>query len=367
MSGRRPEPAPSRNGHPGGQARPRRGPAPGPARATRRAIAEPSGEQTAALLAALARQVHGADATVIAWTARPVSKRGRRRAVRYDLAASVTRGGPPCRFQWVGKFYERAAAGRKVAAVLRDLEKADLGARGGLVLPRVLTYRAGLRLLVLTYEPGESIVAALGRGAEPVLSGIGRALAALHGAGAAPGRSVSAAALLEELRPRVAELSGRWAGTEWAGRLWKALEQGLPGEPGAAALLHGDLGSAQLLWQTGRVVLLDLDDCARGDPALDLGHLLAQWRRLELRKPGKLPPRASLRSGLLDAYIRRAAGDVGPDLDRRVTWYERATWLRKIHFLATDTARHGEPGALRARHAEAARMLREVPGWLRPG
>src|SRR5439155_16346977 len=122
---------------------------------------------------------------------------------------------------------------------------------------------------------------------------------------------------------------------------------------------HGDLGPSQLLWQTGRIVLLDFDRCARGDPALDLGNLLTQLRRLTLRRPGKLPDFDSLRTGILDAYRRWSPAD--PGLRERVAWYEQVTLLRKIHFLATNTTRHQEVEKRQKRQAEAIQLLEELP------
>ena len=46
-----------------------------------------------------------------------------------------------------------------------------------------------------------------------------------------------------------------------------------------------------------------------------------------------------------------------PGLPARTAWYERATLLRKIHSLLTDTTRHPEPEALRRRQGEAVRLL----------
>src|SRR2546427_8336594 len=84
--------------------------------------------------------------------------------------------------------------------------------------------------------------------------------------------------------------------------------------------LHGDFGTANLLWRPGRLVVLDFDRCTRGDPALDLGYLLTQLRRVTLRKPGKLPEFASLHSAILDGYQRWTPPD--PTLSRRGAWYE---------------------------------------------
>jgi hypothetical protein len=101
--------------------------------------------------------------------------------------------------------------------------------------------------------------------------------------------------------------------------------------------------------------MLDFDRCTRGDPASDLGHLLAQLRRLTLRKPGKLPEFTLLRRGILEEYQRCVPPD--PGLPERVAWHEEVTLLQKIHFLVFDTTRHSEAEAIQSRQAEATCLL----------
>jgi len=133
------------------------------------------------------------------------------------------------------------------------------------------------------------------------------------------------------------------------------LEQEVPPASAAPSFLHGDFGTANLLWRPGRLVVLDFDRCTRGDPAADLGYLLTQLRRVTVRKPGKLPEFASLRNAILDAYRRWSPPDRA--LGRRVAWYERATLVSKIHVLAFDLTRHPEADARRQRQVEAVELL----------
>jgi aminoglycoside phosphotransferase (APT) family kinase protein len=166
--------------------------------------------------------------------------------------------------------------------------------------------------------------------------------------------------LLDGLRKKIAILGARFPGqTDALRTTLNELECRTPTGPATLSAVHGDLGPSQLLWQTGRLVVLDFDKCARGDPALDLGNLLTQLRRLTLRKPDKLPGFDSLRRTILDAYQRWSPSDSG--LDERVAWYEQLTLVRKIRFLASDTIRHKDTEAMRQRRAEAIRLLRELP------
>jgi len=312
--------------------------------------------ETQAALAAALREAHGPGARLVAWTGDPLTQHGRRRVVRYDVEACVADVPRVHRYQWVGKFYDRDEDALRVAAVLRELAVTACGGGAGVVVPSVIAYDAPGRVLLLTYESGKSLTSAIAREGSVVLAGVGRALAVLHAAPISLDAMTSPAVALDHLRPKLAELCARFPGE--AARLRDEgleLDRAVPPAPPAPAFLHGDLGTAQLLWNAGAIIVLDFDDCTRGDPALDLGNLLTQLRRLTLRKPGKLPDLASLKGGILDAYQRYAPHD--PGLARRVAWYERVALLEKIHSLTFDRARRPEAEAIRRRQVEAIRLL----------
>src|SRR5438477_6615203 len=321
------------------------------------ALVSSTGADERDVLSAALRSMRGRDVELEDWSTQPLAKHGKQRVVRYDVHARTAPGGDVVSYQWVGKFYEDDGAARRVAAVLRELAGGDCGARGQLAVPRVLAYDAPRRLLLLTHEAGESVVSAIAHQRGPVVPAIGRALAALHGTPVSLDATTAPARVLGDLRPRVADLCARFPGQ--AGALRAALtrlECEAPPPPAAPSFLHGDFGTANLLWRPGRLVVLDFDRCTRGDPALDLGYLLTQLRRVTLRKPGKLPGFASLHSAILDGYQRWSPPD--PALGRRVAWYEQATLVSKIHVLAFDLTRHPEAEARRQREVEAIELLR---------
>lgn len=309
-----------------------------------------------AALAAALRAVHGADGTVETWSAHPLSKRGKHRVVRYDVQARMPGGAEVQHHQWVGKFYERDGDACGVATTLRELTASRCGARGGFVVPRVLAYHAPRRLLLLSYEPGESVVKAIAADGAHVLAAMGRALAALHAAPVTLASVTGPAAVLADLQGRIVELCSRFPAEAASLQRWRdRLQREAAPPPAAPSFLHGDLGLVQLRWQAGTIVFLDFDDCTRGDPALDLGNLLTQLRRLTLRKPEKLPDFAAARATILDAY-RRSSPDA-PGLAQRVAWYEQIALARKIHSLTFDRTRHPEAEAIQRRQAEAIDLL----------
>jgi aminoglycoside phosphotransferase (APT) family kinase protein len=290
------------------------------------------------------------------WSEHPLSKRGKHRVVRYDVQARMPGGAEVQHHQWVGKFYERDGDACGVATTLRELTASRCGARGGFVVPRVLAYHAPRRLLLLSYEPGESVVKAIAADGAHVLAAMGRALAVLHAAPVTLASVTGPAAVLADLQGRIVELCSRFPAEAASLQRWRdRLQREAAPPPAAPSFLHGDLGLVQLRWQAGTIVFLDFDDCTRGDPALDLGNLLTQLRRLTLRKPEKLPDFAAARATILDAY-RRSSPDA-PGLAQRVAWYEQIALARKIHSLTFDRTRHPEAEAIQQRQAEAINLL----------
>jgi len=316
--------------------------------------------QTAAILSAALHELHGPDARLEGWTADfRFTEHGKQRVVRYDLQARLAGGAEVQRDQWVGKFYDRDRDARKVAAVLQVLAHGDFGARGGLKVPRVVAYhqsRQSRHQLLLTYERGEPVSFAIAHDTGAVLAAIGRTLAALHVARIPLDAVATPATVLAELRSRVGDLCAALPGQTTAiRRTWNQLEAQAPPLPVTPSFVHGDFGPANLLWSVGRIVVLDFDKCALGDPALDLGNLLAQLRRMTVRKPGRLQDFPSARARVVGTYQAWSAPD--PGLDERVAWYERATLLRKIHGLVCKSAPPEEPDGLRQRQVEASRLL----------
>lgn len=118
---------------------------------------------------------------------------------------------------------------------------------------------------------------------------------------------------------------------ELAGRLSARIAHA----PDGRTPIHGDFYAKQLLVADDQIAMLDLDQVACGDPALDLGLLVAHLERDVLRgrlAPGRVAP---LRAALLEGY--RAAGDgtLPPGID----FYTAVGLLR----LAVDPFRNREP------------------------
>ena len=324
------------------------------------ALATPHADRTA--LTAALQTVHGGGARLERWSVNPrFTPHGRGRVMLCDLDARVAGVPGMLHCQWLGKWYDSEAAGARVAGVLAELAASDCTARGGPEVSGVVAYDPSRRLLFLTYEAGEPLSTAIGHDAPTVLTGVGRALAALHATRVTRSVIRSAADVFEDLRPRLAELCVQFSGdAATLRRVGLALERDLPPLPARPSFLHGDFGPTNLLWRSGTIVALDFDKCAHGDPALDLGNLLAQLRRISVWAPETLADFPRARAWVLDAY--RQGGVPGPDFERRLAWYELAILLRKVHRLACNSARHPDTDRNPQRQTAARRLLSDALG-----
>src|SRR5690349_22394487 len=93
-------------------------------------------------------------------------------------------------------------------------------------------------------------------------------------------------------------------------RILAEIDQAAPPDHLRPALLHGDFGGSQLIWDGTCLGLIDFDKCALGDPALDLANFVVQLRRRALLDVPDAPPVETLRHLLLDAYLRHGADPV---------------------------------------------------------
>jgi aminoglycoside phosphotransferase len=146
----------------------------------------------------------------------------------------------------------------------------------GLSIPRALA--CGRNVVVVEAVCGTRLARVEGAAAGDAFGRYGRALAKLHsldGRSAVgplarfdPERVVAGARLIGRVRPDLAEevlaLALKLAGAR--------------PEPGRRALLHGDAHPKNALDDGDRVALIDLEQLAAGDPAADIGGVLAALR-----------------------------------------------------------------------------------------
>jgi len=238
-------------------------------------------------------------------------KRGRRAVLRFDVELGANRR--PQRLY--GKTYA-SDRGPRVFATLQSL------AEHGLALPEPVAFLPRLRLILQRELHGSPARGALLAGNAAAAAQIAEVVHALHGL---PVRLAREHGLDDELRVLRARIDGL---AEQRGRAARCLGR-LEGAADASwhwrfAPVHRDLYHDQVLLDGDRPALLDLDDAAMSEPALDVANFLAHLRLLQLEEPLR---RAAV-AAAADAFRRRSA-ELDPELDPQlVRLLEAATLLR---------------------------------------
>jgi hypothetical protein len=203
--------------------------------------------------------------------------------------------------------------------------------RGPLRIARLLGCSDQRHLLAFEWLPGISLldVYSAPEVDRQRLIAAGSALAALHRQrppGLPTWTDESEAAHISAVAAEIGfvcpELSRR------ATTLAQALQTRLCAHPGPRLAMHGDLSARHLLLDDGTVAIVDLDWACYGDPADDLGYLVAQVERSASR--GKVEPDrvAWVRDALLEGYDPKPS----PDLRRRVGLYTAIGLFQQARF-----------------------------------
>jgi hypothetical protein len=228
-------------------------------------------------------------------------KPGRRCTLGYRLA-----GGE----RVVAKTYASRRAGR-VHDTVRRLESV----RG---VPKALGWDAGRRLVVLEAVAGEPALPLILAGEVSVGAEAAELVHALHRSHARLGRAHLLADEVRPLRERAERLGGRAVRCLELVRESAALTWDWRLRP-----VHRDFYEEQLVLTPGGLAVLDLDDAAMSEPALDAANFAAHLRLHALRPGGARGPAAVRR-----AFLRRYR-ELDDELDIRLLFLlEAATLLR---------------------------------------
>ncbi|MDN5716416.1 MAG: aminoglycoside phosphotransferase family protein [Janibacter sp.] len=208
--------------------------------------------------------------------------------------------------------WTKVVRSRRAADLVRRMRAA--AAVPGLTAPDVTAWDEQTGTIALSTLPGTPLHDLLtGDLTDDVAAGVGRAVATLHGAtgpaldGATthrPSAEVEVEATLDllDLARRHRALTPREANAIERDIAQAATRIMTVGPPPTPALTHRDLHDKQLLVDGDRVGMLDVDMLAPGDPALDLGNLLAH---LDLRVAQGWTTEATARrvaDGVLEAH-----------------------------------------------------------------
>lgn len=235
---------------------------------------------------------------------------GRRCTLRYRLSDGS---------RVVAKTYASRRAGR-VYESMRRLEKASAA------LPRALGWDKRERIVVLDALSGRPALPLVLAGQERIGVEAARLLHAIHSSGAEVPRRHRLEDEIRPLRLRVAEISADAPELADAARRCLALTLAGAERPWRWRLrpVHRDFYEDQLLLSDSGLTVLDLDDAAMSEPAVDVANFTAHLCLLRLR-PGV---RRAAPACVARAFLRRYR-DLDPELDDElVTFLEGTTLLR---------------------------------------
>jgi Ser/Thr protein kinase RdoA (MazF antagonist) len=256
-------------------------------------------------------------------------RQGRRCTLRYDISI----GDPPA--ARCERVYAKTYASERAERVHRTLvalASNDL-LRAKLAVPEPIGWSPRLRLVVQREVEGAPLTDRLLLGDETAAFRTAEAVRALHASGVILEREHRLRGELATLDARLQELPEPLASTARRvrnGAAGRARERRWRLRP-----IHRDLYHSQLLvGDGGRIGLLDFDDAAMSEPAVDVANFLAHLYQLALEKP-----RSADALDAVAAAFRSAYASLDRELDRElVRQLEALTLLRlaAIHLPRRD-------------------------------
>jgi hypothetical protein len=283
-----------------------------------------------------AGRLHPEDARQMRCTAQVLShKLGRRCTIRYTLTWARGSGQPTHVVAFVGKVYSKSEHAGRLYNRTVGLRNGPFHNGGPLSIPAPLLLVPHLKLVLQEYVAAPDLRQALSDGSDgDPLSRAAQWLATLHAAAPVAGlKNIS----LDDERARV----DRWCddiapclGTTDALRL-RGAQQTLRRiadkmSPCRPVMIHRDYYYGNVLWDGARGWVVDFDELAIGDPALDLGHFQAHLAYLAYRVTGQVDTFSPAADHFLRSYRERIA----LDLEARLPFYKAYTFLK----LAATTA-----------------------------
>ncbi len=247
-------------------------------------------------------------------------KPGRRCLIEYQGHISEPSGDPRF-FTWLGKVRARGLD-RRTPALLRQLarEGFQTACGDGISVPEVMGEVPALKLWLQMVAPGQPLTELLdSRAGLDACRLAARALSKLHASSVRPDRThtvVDELAILEKALARARQarpdLHAAIAEIEVA---CAVAASALPNFP--ATLIHRDYYPDQLLVDGSRLVILDLDLAATGDPHLDAGNFLAHLTEHGLRHHGEPDALAACERVFQEAWLELRSGAEAATLE---TW-----------------------------------------------
>ncbi len=297
----------------------------------------------------------------------------RRCVLLYELQSTARADGQPVRRRVVGKVF-RDGRGERLLRLQQWLWEHGFGpdAEDGIVVPEPLAYVPKMRMMVQAWAPGTTLnqMVTITDVRAPVLRAA-ETLAKFHavkwpsslfiGPRALLRPPHSAADELENVRRLLPDLCARRPALAHELHLMHdalcSWGRSLPA-PEALRPVHRDFYYSQLLFHGNRVVLIDLDLAAPGDPAVDVANFVAHMHLMGLEHFGRAGALIADVGAFLETYARLCPPD--EHFWQRFDFYHAATLFRLLHVVLTRPAlRHTFEGLYRLaqEHVAGHRVL----------
>jgi hypothetical protein len=248
---------------------------------------------------------------------------GRRCVLRY---AVQIKNGYSHQHRIVAKVFRHSRL-KKSMKISTELQKRgfDHNSPDGITVPRILGCDDRLGVIFMEDAPGITLHFLIGRAIFPDACSVGgRTLRKLHSLDTDGLETYTIREELGNLQRLLKLINNMYPefGDSFRSKLNDLSNKG-PGDAPEGVFSHRDFFDKQLLYSEPRSTLLDCDNAAMADPALDFGNFIAH---LILRKLQHSDNSANIDKGI-NAFIE-SCGYSGSDFWRRASWWTRASLLR---------------------------------------
>jgi hypothetical protein len=263
---------------------------------------------------------------------------GSRQVIAYRLYMSAGDSPKTKILDVIGKRYADRAEGERAFRTLELFWKNGFGQGSELRVPRPLGYLREFNLLLQEKARGTPLSLELARGTPASITGLKVAadwLARLHAMNGASGGIISLAEdetrakqfanSLGELYPSLAgELEELSADIMHRTSSFKDVQ---------LAPIHGDFHPENIFVRGASVTVIDFDNCAKADPARDLGYIVAQMLAKEYLTPSSMKKLHCGSGAFLNAYLSRISLEEQQALMSRIAAYAALAVLEIMYYV----------------------------------
>ena len=267
-------------------------------------------------------------------------KIGNRCTIRYDIGLPDPTGDLR-HIAVIGKHFAKTSRAAKAYRRLEDLRGHVISDDELLVIPAPLTCLPELGIFLQEYRPGSDLREVLSiNGGERPLSLAGKWLADLHKTPPLPDLKLkSIERELKKTKRRIKKLArefsnGKGSRLRQLEGTVRVMAEIVPNSP--PTMIHRDFYPGNLLWDGTHLVILDFDQLAIGDPAMDVGHMLGQLAGLAYRETGRSDLYAQGAQAFAETYFEHRPTEFGV----RLPFFTAYTFV-KLAYQAADRKPEG--------------------------